>query len=132
MGTLRNEQVGNAAGLYNLVRNLGGGVGISVVATMLSRSAQAHQAQMVGHLSTTDPEFQQRLAALVHAFAAQMSPVDAMQRAQAILYGTLVQQAHLWAYVDTFRLLAGLSLLAIPLVFLLKRVRTRGGPVAAH
>jgi MFS transporter, DHA2 family, multidrug resistance protein len=132
MGTLRNEQVGNAAGLYNLVRNLGGGVGISIVATMLSRYSQAHQAQMVGHLSTTDPEFQQRLATLVHAFAAQMSPVDAMQRAQAILYGTLVTQAHLWAYVDTFRLLAGLSLLAIPLVFLLKRVRARGGPVAAH
>jgi len=118
MGTLQNHQVGNAAGLYNLVRNLGGGIGISAVSPMLARSAQVHQAQMVGHLSPGNPEYQQRLAEIAHAFAAQMSPVEALQRAQAILYGTLVTQSHLWAYVDTFRMLAGLSLLAIPFVFL--------------
>src|SRR5205085_11159013 len=108
------------------------GIGISAVSTMLARSAQTHQAQMVGHLSPGNPEYQQRLSELVHAFASQMSPVEALQRAQAMLYGTLVTQSHLWAYVDTFRMLAGLSLVAIPFVFLLKRVRARGGPIAAH
>jgi DHA2 family multidrug resistance protein len=132
MGTLRQEQVGNASGLYNLVRNIGGGVGISAVTTMLARSAQMHQAQMAGHLAATDPEYQARLAALTHAFASQLSPVDAMHRAQAAVYGTLVQQANLWAYVDNFRMLAGVSLIAIPLVFLFKRARSRAGAAAAH
>jgi DHA2 family multidrug resistance protein len=132
MGTLKQEQLGNAAGLYNLVRNIGGGVGISVVTSLLARSSQTHQAQMVGHMSPYDPAYQERLAALAGAFAAQMRPVDAMQRAQAMLYGTLARQASLWAYVDNFRMLAGLCLLAIPLVLLFKRVKARGGPVAAH
>jgi MFS transporter, DHA2 family, multidrug resistance protein len=43
MGGLPNEQMGNAAGIFNLMRNLGGSVGISVVTTMLSRGAQVHQ-----------------------------------------------------------------------------------------
>lgn len=125
MGTLDREQLGNAAGLYNLVRNLGGGVGISAVTTMLARSSQTHQAQLVHNLSPFDPEYQARLSALAHQFVSQMSPVDAMQRAQAMLYGTLVKQASLLAYVDNFRMLAGLSLIAIPLVFLFKRARMR-------
>jgi DHA2 family multidrug resistance protein len=132
MGTLEQRQLGNAAGLYNLVRNIGGGVGISVVTTMLSRLAQTHQAQMVHNLAPGEPAFQERLAAIARAFGAQMSPVDAMQRAQAVIYGTLVKQASLLAYVDTFRLLAVLSLLAIPAVFLFKRVQSRAGAVAAH
>jgi DHA2 family multidrug resistance protein len=132
MGTLKQTEVGNAAGLYNLVRNIGGGVGISAVTTMLARSSQTHQAQMVGHLTPGDPAYQERLAALAQTFASQMSPVDAMQHAQAILYGTLAKQASLWAYVDNFRMLAALSLIAIPLVFLFKRVKGHRGPVAAH
>lgn len=132
MGTLKNEQIGNATGIYNLMRNIGGGVGISLVTTMLSRSAQTHQALMVANLSPYDPAYQHRLAQLQHAFAAQMGPAAALARAQAAIYGTLVKQANLWAYIDNFRLLAGMSLLAIPLVFFFKRAKARGGPVAAH
>ncbi len=40
MGTLSNEQIGNASGLYNLLRNIGGSVGISVVNTIVSRHSQ--------------------------------------------------------------------------------------------
>jgi DHA2 family multidrug resistance protein len=43
--------------LFNLVRNLGGSIGIAFVTTMLARGAQAHQALMVGHLTPTDPVF---------------------------------------------------------------------------
>ena len=40
MGTLRNEEIGNASGLYNLMRNVGGSIGISVVNTLLARHEQ--------------------------------------------------------------------------------------------
>src|SRR5205807_453427 len=43
LGTLANEQMGNASGVFNLMRNTGGSVGIAIVTTFLSRGAQMHQ-----------------------------------------------------------------------------------------
>src|SRR5262249_27110265 len=43
MGTLSNEQIGNASGLYNLIRNIGGSIGISVVNTIVTRHTQIHR-----------------------------------------------------------------------------------------
>jgi DHA2 family multidrug resistance protein len=43
MGRLRKEEIGNATGIYNLMRNIGGSVGISTVTTMLVRGSQTHQ-----------------------------------------------------------------------------------------
>ena len=54
-------------------------------------------------------------------------PVTAQHQAYGLLYGTLVQQANLCAYVDTFRVLAVLSLVCIPFVFLLRKVRPHHG-----
>ena len=131
-GTLRNEEIGNATGIYNLMRNIGGGIGISAVTTMLARSAQIHQASMVSHLTPYDPAFQQRLEQLRSALATQMSPWAAEQQAYAIIYGTLVRQASALSFIDTFRLLGLLCLLCVLLVFFFKRVKARGGPAAMH
>ena len=60
---LRQDQMGNATGLYNLMRNIGGSIGIAFVTTMLARDAQVHQAMMVAHTTPYDPAF-------VHQFAA--------------------------------------------------------------
>jgi DHA2 family multidrug resistance protein len=130
MGHLRQEQMGNATGLFNLMRNLGGSVGIAFVTTMLERGAQAHQALMVGHLTPYDPAFTQQLAATRAAVAIQHGPVAANLQAYSLVYDKLVHQAKLWAFVDNFRLFGLLCIACIPLVFLFKRVR-RGKPVAA-
>ena len=61
MGSLPNEEMGNAAGIFNLARNIGGSIGISLTTTLVARGTQAHQALMVGHLSPFRPEFQQYL-----------------------------------------------------------------------
>ena len=61
MGTLPNEQMGNATGIFNLMRNIGGSFGISLATTLVARGAQAHQAAMVWRLTPFDPQFQQRL-----------------------------------------------------------------------
>ncbi len=131
VGTLRQDEMGNATGLYNLMRNIGGGIGISAVTTMLARGAQAHQAAMASHMSMYDPAFQQRLHALQERLASQLGPVEALQQATSMLYGMLQKQAMLWAFIDNFRLLGLVCLICVPAVFLLKKVRARG-PVAAH
>ena len=71
MGQLRQEQIGNATGIYNLMRNLGGSIGIAFVTTMIARRAQVHQALMVGHLTPSDPAYTQQLAAAQHALTRQ-------------------------------------------------------------
>jgi DHA2 family multidrug resistance protein len=106
------------------MRNLGGGIGISAVTTLLSRGSQGHQAVLVGHLTPYEPVFRERFHTLEGALGSR--------GAYAAIYGTLVQQATLLAFVDIFRYLTLVCLLCVPLVFLLKRVRGGGGGPPAH
>jgi len=132
-GTLTNEQIGNATGIFSLMRNLGGSFGIAGVTTMLARGAQVHQAAMVSHLTPYDPAFQQRLRELAAAFAAAgVNPLTASQQAYGAVYESLVVQATLLAYLDIFRLLAFLCLLCIPAVLLFKRIKAGKQPLAVH
>jgi DHA2 family multidrug resistance protein len=132
MGTLSNEQMGNASGIYNLMRNTGGSIGIAMVTTFLARGAQVHQAAMASHLTPYDPAFQQRMQQATGALATQGNSATATQQAYGTIYGTLVRQAMLMSYIDNFRLLAFLCLLSVPTALLFKRVRARKGPVAVH
>lgn len=130
-GTLNREQVGNATGVYNLMRNVGGSVGISIVSTMLARRAQVHQAMMSAHLSPLNPQFQELLRGYQSSLSHQMSASDASQKALGLLGGLVQQQATMGAVIDIFQgavLVAGVAGL---LVFVLKNVKTRG-PAGAH
>jgi MFS transporter, DHA2 family, multidrug resistance protein len=129
MSQLRQRQIGSATGLYNLMLNIGGSIGIATVTTLIARGSQAHQALMVGHLTPTDPAFTHQLHATSAMLARHSDPVTATHQAYAIVYNTLNQQAHLWAFVDTFRVFGFLVLCCIPLIFLFKRIKNV--PVAA-
>jgi MFS transporter, DHA2 family, multidrug resistance protein len=132
MGGLPNEQMGNAAGIFNLMRNLGGSFGISIVTTMLSRGAQTHQNFIAEQINPYNPRFQEYAAKLNPLFSSGGPPDFLDKRTYLSIYNLVVQQASLLAYMDNFRLLAFVCLLCIPAVLLLKRLRARSGPVAAH
>jgi len=132
MAELPNEQMGNASGLFNLARNIGGSIGISLTTTLVARGTQTHQALLVGHLSPYRPEFQQYLQSATGMLSQYSDPVTAQQQAYGLLYGTVLQQSSLFAFVDTFRLLAVLCLLCVPVVLLLKKAKSTGGSVAMH
>jgi DHA2 family multidrug resistance protein len=134
MSQLAQAQIANASGLFNLMRNLGGSIGIAFVTTMLARGAQTHQALMVGHLTPADPEFARRLAGAHQLLSRQTDPVTATRQAYAAVYAVLDQQAHLWAFVDNFLLFAALALAGLPLIFLFQRVQyvKKPAPGAAH
>jgi DHA2 family multidrug resistance protein len=125
MGTLANEQIGNASGLYNLMRNIGGSVGISLVNTLVSRHEQIHRSEMVQHLAPGTASFDRALQGV----QLQMPG----EQAYGVLNRTLDQQAALWSYVDDFRYLAFACFLCVPIVLMLKRVKSKKGAVqAAH
>jgi len=130
-GTLSNEQIGNATGIFNLMRNVGGSFGIAAVTTMLARGAQVHQAIMVSHLTPYDPAFQQRLSELGGALGGPAS-IIAQQQAYGAIYQTLVRQANLLAYIDNFRFLAFLCVICAPAALLFKRVRKGRQAPAMH
>jgi DHA2 family multidrug resistance protein len=125
MGTLTNEQIGNASGLYNLLRNVGGSVGISLVNTVVARHEQVHRNELVHSLTPSNPVFQHQLSVLSHY-------VTNPQAAYAIINRTLNSQARLWAYVDDFRYMALLCFACLPLVWLLKQAKARPGAMHAE
>jgi DHA2 family multidrug resistance protein len=123
MSQLRQQEIGSGTGLYNLMLNLGGSVGIALVTTLVARGAQAHQALMVGHLTAADPMFVRQLHATQAMLARQNDPVTAADQAYGLYYNLLNQQAHLWAFVDTFRIFGLMVLCCMPLILLFKRVK---------
>jgi MFS transporter, DHA2 family, multidrug resistance protein len=129
MSQLDQRQIGNAAGLYNLMLNIGGSSGIAFVTTIIARRSQAHQALMAAHMTSLNPAFAHRLTAAQHMLARHTDPVTALHQAYALIYATLNAQAHLWAFVDNFRIFSLLAFCGIPLVWLFKRVKR---PVAQH
>lgn len=132
MGTLSNEQLGNAAGIYNLMRNAGGSIGIAAMTAFLARGGQAHLAQLISHLTPYDAAFQQMFQSIQSGLAAQMDVVSATQQTYGRIYGMALRQAMLLSYIDNFRLLAILCVLCVPTAFLFKRVKAKKGPVAVH
>jgi DHA2 family multidrug resistance protein len=131
MSQLGQAQIGNASGLYNLMRNLGGSIGIAFVTTMLARGAQVHQALMVGHLAPDNPAFAQQFAAAKSALGQHTDSATATMQAYNAVYSLLDQQAHLWAFVDNFYLFGVMALVCIPLIFLFKRIVYAKKPAAA-
>jgi DHA2 family multidrug resistance protein len=131
LGTLRNEQIGNAAGIQNLVRNIGGSVGISFVSTMLERTAQSHQVFLTERVSALSPLYRQKIHALQGLFQTQFSPADARPRAEAMVYNVVHQQASYWAFIELFYSFMWIGLVCAVAVWALQNVK-KSGPIAAH
>jgi DHA2 family multidrug resistance protein len=129
MGRLRKQQIGNAAGIYNLMRNIGGSIGIATVTTMLVRGSQIHQNYLAANLTTTNPAAMEGLQGLQARFQmAGASAFTAHQEALGALYRSVQQQASVLAYADNFRLMGFLTLFCIPLVLFFHRLRNHARP----
>lgn len=103
MAYVPNPQMNNASAIFNLLRNLGGSVGVAFVTTLLARRAQFHQARLVEHLSPYDPSLQIWLDNLKQALAEQWGPLaDQTHRAAAYIYGHVQRQAAAMAFNDVF------------------------------
>jgi MFS transporter, DHA2 family, multidrug resistance protein len=129
------DQTGNATGIFNLLRNIGGSVGIAFVTTMLARRAQFHQARLVEHMSYYDPHFQQlSKATIAKLMAAGQSAGAAQHEALGLTYSTVIRQATTMSFIDCFWLIGVGVLVVIPLVFIMRRPprQTGGPPPGAH
>jgi DHA2 family multidrug resistance protein len=135
MSMIPKEKMGNATSLFSLMRNLGGSVGIAMVATMLARRTQVHTNLLGANIHDYSSTAQQALEAARNLFMSRGSDFyTATQQAYRAIWGTVLRQSSMVAFVDVFRILALVFLLAIPLVLLMRRLKqgTRADPGAAH
>jgi DHA2 family multidrug resistance protein len=111
--TLPAQMRSEGTGLYNLSRNIGSSVGISVVSALLIENLQINHAEIAAYVTPFNRAFEHP------AVAQALSPVTAAGR--AALDGLVTLQATIISYADDFKLMMILSLLAMPLVFLLRK-----------
>jgi len=138
LATIAREKMGNATAALNVVRNLGGAIGVAVMTTLLARRSQEHQSTLVGHVNIYDPETAERLRVWARHFAAAGADAfTAQKQAVGMLYREVTRQSELLAFADDFWILFVLFCGTLLLLPLLARVRIdapsqkRGGAEAA-
>jgi DHA2 family multidrug resistance protein len=131
-GTLSNEQIGNASGLFNLMRNVGGSIGISIATTLLTRRSAAHQNDLANRMPQSGTAYENALHSSKSFLGTYFGSANAAHAANASLYQQLIRQASYWAFVDIFRWLSILSFACIIAVWFFKKVKPGHGPAGAH
>ena len=118
------DQTSNASGIYALVRNEGGSIGIALSSTFLQRAQQTHQTYIAANVAASNPMAQraaQSLAAAHGSLASGGSASDSAYAGLAMLYAQVQRQAALLAYMDQYRMFGIMLACLLPLVLFLKR-----------
>jgi len=130
MDRIPREKMGYATSLFNLMRNIGGSIGIATTGTMLARHSQATTAMLGANVTPYDPTSQSMMYQFRAAFlAAGSDAVTATNRAYAALFGLVQRQATMVAFVGIFQLMGVIFIVLIPLVLLMKRPKSGGGAI---
>src|ERR1700678_216778 len=137
-GTLDTKQIGNASGLFNLMRNIGGSIGISIAQTLLTRRSAVHQNEIINSVPITGQQFQNHMNTLQGYFSGSgpgsgpFGTSNSLDPAQATIYQQLGRQASTWAFVDVFRWLSLLCFFCVAIVWTFKKVKPGKPPAGAH
>jgi DHA2 family multidrug resistance protein len=131
MSNVQREKMGNATSIFNLMRNIGGSVGIAAMTTLLARRQQFHQSRLVEHILPGQP----RVGAMLHQstqfFVLKGSdPVTASRQAFAAIFLQLQQHAAMLSFVEAFKIMGIIFLVMIPMVILLKDPKKHTAPKA--
>ena len=133
LACVAKERMGYAASLYNMMRNTGSAIGISLVTNLLNSHEQMHQAYLGEHFTTFNA-WQLDQAAPRMPGSPQINLMHGLVTNQpqgfGMVYETVQQQASLLAFNDIYRLLATAAAVFIPAFLLLKKAR--GKPATAH
>jgi DHA2 family multidrug resistance protein len=128
LATIPRPKMTAATGLYNVVRQVFGSVGIAVAATQLTTHTAIYRAELVSHMGTTQMVQAHHFIQMTAAAMRQrgLDALGATQRALAILDLRVTRQAATLAYNHVFLLVTLLFAISVPLVFLLKSAKTEG------
>src|SRR5438876_8367786 len=132
LGAIEKAKMTAAAGLYNVVRQVSGSVGLAVAATTLTTGIARYHDVLAGHITMYDPATQERLGALTAALrTAGSDAYTAAREALDLLNAEVTRQAAVLSYDHVFALVMLLFALALPLVLLLRATGTARDEAAA-
>jgi DHA2 family multidrug resistance protein len=117
------ENAGSASGLFNMMRNLGGAVGIAVLQTFLTKREQYHSNVLMQSVSLLEQATRNRLDQLTQYFVNHgvIDRIDAAHRAYVAIGHTVQKQAFILAFSDTFYLLGVALIVALIATAFLKK-----------
>jgi DHA2 family multidrug resistance protein len=126
------QEAGTASGLFNMLRNLGGAIGVATIETFTTKREQYHSFVINSHVSTFEPATRERLDTLQQYFMSHgtTDPESAMHRAVVAVGKIIRSQAMLMGYADAFALVGVVLVVAVISVALLKKGIAEGA--AAH
>jgi MFS transporter, DHA2 family, multidrug resistance protein len=132
MDAISREDMGNATSIFNLMRNIGGSIGIATAATLLERHRQMYTNTLGAHVTPYGLQSQQMMNQLRSSMMANgADPVTATQKAQAMLFGMVQRQATMLSFLDLMKIFGGLFILILPLIWLARSPRSAKGPANA-
>lgn len=128
------QKMGAATGLFNLLRNEGGSVGIALSATFLAQRAQFHQLRLVEHLNPFNPMYREALANIAGGLAPRLGvdPTTLDKLSLGLLYGQVQRQAYAGAFVDVFWMLTLMFAAMLPFILLLRGRASAASAAAIH
>lgn len=128
------ERMGNATSLFNLMRNIGASIGISMVTAIQTRHSQVHVNNLTSHVTPSNLQAQGLVNGIAGAFTSQagVDPATAQHMASGMLENIIRQQAAIMSFNDVFWLLGIIFLLMLPLILLLRPPKKKGGSVMMH
>jgi DHA2 family multidrug resistance protein len=135
MSRISQEKMGNATGIFNLMRNLGGSFGIATATTLLARRSQLHQSRLVEHLTPLNLPFQAWQHRISEVLPGLPPNWQWWQSTQPLagLYLEVQRQAQMLAFCDDYWFFTIVFLVLLPLVFLMRRApESAGGPGMGH
>ena len=118
---LKGDAVAQASGLSNMLRLLGGAVGIAIINTYVTRRMSLHRADLMGNISLYNPEANERFLGLVKGFQSQGNTLEqAQQMATGAMEGILSTQAAMISYAEGFLVIGIICACILPSVFFAK------------
>jgi DHA2 family multidrug resistance protein len=133
MSGIRNEEMGNATAIFNLLRNLGGSFGVAFVTTMVARRSQFHQFRLMEHLTPFSRNLQEAVPQISQFLRERgLIPPYPRQGSLGLIYNQLLQQASMSAFNDTFHILSVMMILILPFVLLMKKAKETRPPTGVH
>jgi DHA2 family multidrug resistance protein len=133
MDHIPREETGNATSLFNLMRNIGGSMGIAAATTMIARRGQFYTNQLGEHVNPYNPQSQALFEGLRQQLIAQGRDLStATREAYAAIWGMVQQQATMLSFLYAFQMLAIVFLAVIPLLLLMRKPARAAASMPMH
>ncbi len=131
LGLLPHEQLQNASGLYNLMRNLGGAIGLAVINTQLASRFDMHLA----HLAERVNGARIAVSGAFEGLTARLEPLlglDAEAAALKLMHGLVTREAMVLTFADLFLMVGAVFAVALSFMPLVRKVRPAGADAGGH